>query len=361
MTKRERVEATLNFAETDRVPVYDVMVCDAAIEHFAGKKAPSGEEGVAVRCRAIGRMLDMTRDADGAPPDQLVDVTDEDGFIHHAHERYIGGGIAKRPFTDENGAKEWLCKVLDRMRKSNREFDPGTYARESRERFLTLQRYLGDDTVMLRANSGPGIDSLRYALGLELFSYLDADEPGLLSEYLELSTSHEIDVIHAIADYTLSPCALTYGDIACKGRLLHSPAWLRREFFPRLKRLNEAWHEHGIKCLFHSDGYLMEIMPDLIATGIDGLNPLETVAGMDLAEIKKLYGHKLFLTGGIDISQLMAFGSPDEVRNVCRDAIATAGSGYFIGSTTELDNGARLDNILTMLDTAWNSGPVGRC
>jgi hypothetical protein len=58
------------------------------------------------------------------------------------------------------------------------------------------------------------------------------------------------------------PCAgvilaavLTYGDIPCRGWLLHSPRWLRTEFFPRLNCLNDACHEHGVKCLFHSDGY----------------------------------------------------------------------------------------------------------
>jgi hypothetical protein len=31
MTKRERVEATMNLKETDRIPVYDLLLHDAAI------------------------------------------------------------------------------------------------------------------------------------------------------------------------------------------------------------------------------------------------------------------------------------------------------------------------------------------
>jgi uroporphyrinogen decarboxylase len=193
-------------------------------------------------------------------------------------------------------------------------------------------------------------------LGLELFSYLAVDAPEMIAEYLELYTDRKVAEIHAVADRELSPCALTYGDIACKGRLLHSPAWLRREFFPLLRRLNDAWHEHGIKCLFHSDGYLMEVMEDLIETGIDGLNPIETVAGMDLGEVKRLYGDRLFLTGGIDISQLMALGSVEQVRRVCEEAIAVASPGYFLGSTTEIDDGARLENVLAMWEVAKESG-----
>jgi len=196
-------------------------------------------------------------------------------------------------------------------------------------------------------------------MGIESFCYLWADDPGLISEYLELVTEQEVAVIHAIAAPELSPWALTFGDIAMKAKLLHSPDWLRQEFFPRLKRLNDAYHEHGIRCLFHSDGYLMEIMPDLIESGIDGLNPIETVAGMDLGEICRLYGDKIFLTGGIDMSQLLSNGTPDQVREVCCKAIADAPTGYFMGSTTEIDNSSRLENVLAMIEVSWGHPPPG--
>jgi hypothetical protein len=74
----------------------------------------------------------------------------------------------------------------------------------------------------------------------------------------------------------------------------------------------------------------MEVMPDLLATEIDGVNPIETVAGMDVGELYRLYGDRLFLTGGIDMSQLLSNGAPDEVRAVCRKAIADAPTGYFM-------------------------------
>jgi uroporphyrinogen decarboxylase len=157
---------------------------------------------------------------------------------------------------------------------------------------------------------------------------------------------------HAIADTALSPAVLTYGDIAYKHRLIHSPHFLRSEFYPRLKRLNDAWHEHGFKCLFHSDGYLMDAMDDLIEAGIDGLNPIETVAGMSLKELRQQYGDKLFLAGGIDMSQLLSNGTPEQVRQVCRQAVRDAYPGYLMGSTTEADNSCKLENLLVMHEVA---------
>jgi hypothetical protein len=359
MTKRERVERAMALQETDRVPIYDLLRHDGAFERFSGEKLPPLADDPAtakVLARIVGRavdgLLDMTRGV-GFGPVVEKDRTDDLGFVHHDSPAGKTSWIARRPFDDEPGAiefvKRWTLKVRENAR------GVAAHPAETREKhrrwFLDVQATIGD-TVNLLAVQGVGLDDVRHLLGLELFAYVEADEPGLIAEFMEAMTACNIATVHAIADRQLSPAVLTFGDIACKGRLLHSPEWLRREFFPRLARLNAAWHEHGFKCLFHSDGQLMEVMDDLVAAGIDGLNPIETVAGMDLAEVKRNYGHKLFLTGGIDMSQLLARGSPEEVREVCRQAIRDASPGYFLGSTTELDNSARLENVVVMHEVA---------
>jgi len=346
MTKRQRVEAALDLRETDRTPIYDILINDAAIQHLTGSFPPVGEEGLRLRLEATAKVLDMTRMICG--PAQPGEFADEDGFVHYREDRWIDGGYRSRPFNDEAGACRWLQTAIRRLRTP---LDASACADQFRAMHHRFRKYLGDDTVIIY-EFGPGLDWVRSSLGFELFSYISVDRPELISEYIELYTRREIDRIHATMDRSLTPCALTYGDIACKGRLLHSPEWLRREFFPRLRRINDACHEHGLKCLFHSDGYVMPVLPDLIEAGIDGLNPIETVAGMNLAEVKRLYGSRLFLAGGIDISQLMANGRPEEVRTACREAIRVASPGYFIGSTTELDNGSRLENILAMFEVA---------
>jgi hypothetical protein len=97
------------------------------------------------------------------------------------------------------------------------------------------------------------------------------------------------------------------------------------------------------------------VLDDLVAAGIDGLNPLEVLAGMTVREVRQRYP-RLFLTGGIDVSQLLPLGTPDEVRTVCRQAIAdTEGRGYFLGSSTELHWDVTLENAIAMFETAWET------
>lgn len=364
MTRRERVERAMALQETDRVPLYDLLRCDPVFEHFSGEKLPPLSEDPdtvaklhAIACKAVGEMLDMTRGV-GFGPVVERDVTDARGFVHHISPYEKTQWIVSRPFSDEAGAAEYVKQAILDIRAGTADVtrDPDAYRERYHGHFLHTQGLIGD-TVNLLAQQGVGLDDIRHNVGMELYCYLEYDDPGLVSEYLEAATEHSLAVCHAIADPALSPVVLTYGDIACKERLLHSPTFLRREFFPRLKRLNDAWHEHGLKCLFHSDGYLMEIMDDLIESGIDGLNPIETVAGMNLREVKEKYGNRIFIAGGIDMSQLLSNGTPEEVRHVCEQAVRDARPGFFMGSTTELDNSVRLENVLVMYEVAMESGP----
>jgi uroporphyrinogen decarboxylase len=163
--------------------------------------------------------------------------------------------------------------------------------------------------------------------------------------------------VAAIADPRLIPIALTYDDIAYKNAPLFSPQWLRTHWVPGLKRLVDAWHDRDTFCLFHSDGNLWPVLDDLVGAGIDGLNPLEVLAGMTVKEVRQRYP-SLFLTGGIDVSQLLPLGDPEEVRTVCRQTIQDAeGRGYFLGSSTELHWGVKLENAIAMFETAWEGTP----
>ncbi|MFC1713591.1 hypothetical protein ACFL6S_07985 [Candidatus Poribacteria bacterium] len=59
------------------------------------------------------------------------------------------------------------------------------------------------------------------------------------------------------------------------------------------------------------------------------------------------------------MSQLLSNGTPDQVREVCRKAIADAPTGYFMGSTTEIDNSSNLENVLAMMEVSWGHYPPG--
>ncbi|MBC7235915.1 MAG: hypothetical protein H5T69_08740 [Chloroflexi bacterium] len=344
MSKRERVLRTMRHQETDRVPVYDILQNDGLIEYLAGERL-TVENGARVKGRAIARCLDMTRMADG-PRAPGLRVSAEGLTIRD--ERWTSW-IVERPWRDWEGLLAWVRGEIERVESLtfDRDFVEAFYQRLDR-----FQGYFGDDTVQV-VESGVGLTEMYWAVGWENFAYLLADEPEWVIAWLDARHRAELRRVQALADPRRILVALPYDDIACKSGPLISPHWLRQHWFPRLARLVDAWHARDTFCLFHSDGNLWPLLDDLVAAGIDGLNPIEVAAGMTVREVRKRYP-QLFLTGGVDVSQLLPLGTPEEVRAACEENIrATNGRGYFLGSTTELHWEIPLENILAMFRTAW--------
>jgi uroporphyrinogen decarboxylase len=92
---------------------------------------------------------------------------------------------------------------------------------------------------------------------------------------------------------------------------------------------------------------LNPILDNLVDAGIDGLNPIEVLSGMDIGEIHRRHPH-IFMAGGIDVSQLLPFGSPAEVKDAVIRAIDAAEGRIMIGSSTELNNDVPLENFLAL-------------
>ncbi len=347
---------TVRFEETDRVPCYDILENDSIIEHYA-RRPLMPEHGRRVKALAIGRVLDMTRMPDG--PRLPGHHRREDGFVIK-QERWTSW-IVERPFHDVAGLRSW---VKERIRQTEALARDRAYGNQVHREVRALQAAFAEgdptarnDPTVLVLESGVGLTEMYHLAGMELFSYLLADDPGLVETWLEARLRAELRRVATIADPDLIPIVLTYDDLAYKNGVLFSPIWLRRVWFPRLKRLVEAWHTRDTLCLFHSDGHLWSIMDDLVAAGIDGLNPLEVLAGMSVKAVRRRYP-QLFLAGGIDVSQLLPYGRPDEVRAVCQQTIEDAGGvGYFLGSTTELHWGVKLENAIAMFEVA-HGGPI---
>ncbi len=348
LTKRERVLRTISFQETDRVPVYDIITNESIREFYSGVSMTE-DNAWELTFKTIREALDMTRMI-GIPnfhPARKLGKGDEEGFVWNSDRHTTW--LEKRPFHDVDGLREYVNKDIGRKNKWNPD---SAYVRQYRQQVEDLQKGIGDDTVIV-VESGAGLDTAYTAAGMELFTYLLVDEPGLVSEWLETLNQAELRRAKAIADPDLVPVMLTYSDIAFKTGTLFSPAFLRKEFFPRLKRLTDVYHEAGVKCLFHSDGNLNAIVGDLLEAGIDGLNPIEVVAGMSVSDLRQKYGDRLFLAGGIDVSQLLPFGTPEQIRDVCFQTIKDAGvRGYFLGSTTELHPNIPAENVKAMFDAA---------
>lgn len=91
-----------------------------------------------------------------------------------------------------------------------------------------------------------------------------------------------------------------------------------REFFkPYYKRLIHKAHELGTHFWLHSCGNIEAFLPEFIEIGLDVIHPIQKNT-MNEGEIADKYGDQICILSGIDVQYLMAFGSPDEVRQEVR-------------------------------------------
>lgn len=89
-------------------------------------------------------------------------------------------------------------------------------------------------------------------------------------------------------------------DIAYQSGLLLPPDQIRTLFLPSLVRQAEICHTAGLPVFFHSDGNLGAVLGDIACSGFDGLQGIESAAGMDLAAIKADFGRQLCFWGNLD-------------------------------------------------------------
>lgn len=83
-------------------------------------------------------------------------------------------------------------------------------------------------------------------------------------------------VIEQTAHAETSLMAKIYSDMAYKGRLMFGRETLKEfGFFDSVAQICDASYSRGMCVIFHSDGYIMD---DLVAAGIDGVNPVEAAA-----------------------------------------------------------------------------------
>jgi uroporphyrinogen decarboxylase len=137
-----------------------------------------------------------------------------------------------------------------------------------------------------------------------------------------------------------------------------SPASFRELFYPGLCRAMRGFKELGLFVIKHTDGNLWPIIDMIVDSGIDCLDPIDPMAGMDLAEVKTRYGSRIALKGNVDCSHLMTLGSPEEVAAATRAAIRTGapGGGYILSSSNSIHSSVKPENYLALMRTLEEYG-----
>jgi uroporphyrinogen decarboxylase len=146
-------------------------------------------------------------------------------------------------------------------------------------------------------------------------------------------------------------------DLGMQDRPMMSRSMYQKYLMPGHQKLFQHVHHNSNCAVFiHSCGSIYPLIPDLIAAGIDILNPVQTSAkNMDPKQLKDEFGNQItFWGGGCDTQRVLPFATPDEVAHHVRDRIKifAPGGGFVFNPIHNIQADVPPENIIAMFDTA---------
>ena len=254
---------------------------------------------------------------------------DEWGCLWHYPGMDLDGQVIEHPLDDWGKLDTWrppsAAERVEAIRKDaeSRAADgkgPAQAGLEHGFLFLRLTYLRGFENCMIDvAERNPKIYELR----------------DIVADYWRQVTKAHID------------CGATHvnaaDDLGLQDRLPISPESWRDLIKPAYADIFGLARTRGFTAHLHTDGYVVDIIPDLIEVGITDLNPQDIVNGLD--NLARLAKGKIHISLDIDRQSVTAFGTPDQIDAHIENCIHTLGSphgglslGWGVYPGTPIDN-----------------------
>lgn len=185
------------------------------------------------------------------------------------------------------------------------------------------------------------------------FCYRLFDEPEEIDRYCETLYKNFLEQSTRLAEAGIDGIYIA-ADVADNRAPFFNPEQLQRWYFPYLKKNVAHLKSLGLFAILHTDGNISRLLDDIKASGIDALQAIDPVAGMDIVGVKRAFGNEVAVCGNLDCG-LMLTGTPDAVYASASDIIKKCkpGGGFVFGNTNAVDAQTPLENYRALL-AAWN-------
>jgi uroporphyrinogen decarboxylase len=235
-------------------------------------------------------------------------------------------------------------------------FDPYPTWEEAARKF---QRLRATDRYMLFVVYGPWEANWRHR-GMESLLMDLALEPDWVRAMADAHIRLVIDVLRRCLDTGMKPDGLfLVEDLGATRSLLFSVRNWREVLKPAMETLGTFLRENGIAFWMHSCGAVEALIDDLIACGVQVLNPLQVDAGMDIRRLYELYRGRLAFYGNISVRRMIEGGPGllEELRT--KVPLATRG-GFVFHSDHSIPPQVSFERYSRMLSTAREIFEVSR-
>jgi len=341
MNSRERVFAALERREPDRVPVVEWIIDPQVMAGICPDCSyPEFVERIGLDAAGPNTAYDFDTGMDWIDPERRI-FRDKWGVI-----RQFTGEMVAYPLE---GPIETLADA-----RAYRPPDPWA---EGALGILpeVVERFKGERAIVWFGHDA--FINPCYLHGMENVLMDYALDPELSRALVKISVEFESEMARR-AIRAGAEIVVLGDDYAWKKGPLMSPAHFEKFILPGLQRVVEAIKDEGGYCVKHSDGNIYPILDMIVDAGIDAINPLEPVAGMDIGDVKRHYGDRVCVVGNIDCGELLSRGSVEEVDRAVQECIAAAspGGGHILSSSNSIHSSVRPENYRAMVEAGEQYG-----
>jgi uroporphyrinogen decarboxylase len=120
-----------------------------------------------------------------------------------------------------------------------------------------------------------------------------------------------------------------------------------RERIRRTKEIAGCWFWH------HSCGSVHALLDEMIACGVDILNPVQTSAAkMEPERLKADFGDRIVFWGAVDVQQFLPRATAEEVRRAVPELARVLGreGGYVMAPAHEIQDDVPAENIVAWVE-----------
>lgn len=180
------------------------------------------------------------------------------------------------------------------------------------------------------------------------------DQPGLVHALFEKGLQIAIEMARAMRAAGVELFMMGDASASCD---VISPQHFREFVFPYYKSYCAEIHELGALTYVHVCGNQTPLAEMLADSGVDCIEPMDPMGGVDPAEMKRRVGHRVALMGGVSVLTLLR-GTPREVEEEARKCILKAGrdGGYILAAGDMVPRDTPEDNIRALVNTAHEFG-----
>lgn len=361
MTPKQRFLATVNRHPADRPP-FDLMgtACGLFDDLFAQLKTLKGVTGQDRSFRK-GQNVGLYNDAllaaldidarrvwlrqlpETEPSAEDGSVTDDWGIRHAKHSGHFQQ--VNWPLRNA-GLREIEAYTVSSIRDPRRIEGLREEARKLHEE---------EQYAVIGRSATMGFFEIGCALrGMEEYLMDMMDEPVLIEALNEKILNLQMDLygIYLDACGEFLDVIETGDDYGSGTGPLISPDTFRRLLKPYRTRMNAFIKQKAphIRIFHHTCGNVWPLLQDLIETGIDVLNPVQPVPGMEPARLVREFGPDLCFHGGVDTIKLLRGSTGDVrqgVRQLCKDF---SGGHWIVSSANHFQDDIPPENVCALFD-----------